>query len=528
MIRRCLLVFLFSLSVYAQDDHFVNASKLFNEGKYQSTIEELNPIEIELQKTVEGKKKLGLVYYWKALSFNRLQDFPNAITYFDLAIEHGYQKPQDFNYEYGQALFASEKFSEARVQFKKSVNRKFKVAVSLYYLGYVSSELGDNKKAYTFYRAVGLLNTPEAKEVIQAAEVQIGDIYLAESEKRKDSFKSVEKVVIPQYQRALELDRESPLANRIQEKIVTLQRKYDLMLFNLRNGRPAINPPYFIRLAQEFGFDSNVTFAPAETTVSKARQGSTFSKTDVFGRYTFYHDDYFSMAPEFRFNNTYYFNRVEEIYRNDNYLLAPAIRTSYEHTLWSRPASTIVDYDFNEARRDVNAEHQLVFSSRSHAFMIGQRFNYWVFGESTMRLRYRIFDSYIDDADASTTSLVFEQIKNLQVNTLLFYFSYDRTRVTSKVFDTDSFTFRTDFIMSRMFDLFTPSFGLGVTSTDPINDRAERGRELMLSPGFRLSKTFAKRWRANLKYDYMRNDSKDTSSFAFKKQISSLELEYLF
>ena len=176
----------------------------------------------------------------------------------------------------------------------------------------------------------------------------------------------------------------------------------------------------------------------------------------------------------------------------------------------------------------MNGTHQYDFSSRAHSFMIGQRFNYFDFGESTVRLRYRIFDSYTDSADASTTSFVLEQIKNLKVNTLLFYFSYDRTRVNSNIFDTDALTLRTDLIMSRMFDLFTPSFGMGVTTTDPINDRSNRGRELLLTPGFRLSKTFAKRWRSNFKFDYMTNDSKDKTNFDFKKHITSLELEYLF
>ena len=53
----------------------------------------------------------------------------------------------------------------------------------------------------------------------QASEMQIGDLYLEEVEKSPDAFKSVENFVIPQYEKALELDPESNLAGVIKEKI---------------------------------------------------------------------------------------------------------------------------------------------------------------------------------------------------------------------------------------------------------------------------------------------------------------------
>lgn len=160
--------------------------------------------------------------------------------------------------------------------------------------------------------------------------------------------------------------------------------------------------------------------------------------------------------------------------------------------------------------------------------MIGERFNYFESGESIARLRYRMLESYLSSSDSTLSSLVFEQIKILKINTLLFYFSYDRMRVDDKSFDTDSFTFRTDLIMARVRDWFTPSFGFSLTSTDPINARSERGRELLINPSVRLSKTFHKHWRGNLKYDYQKNISKDEDNFAYTKSIYAFELEYLF
>lgn len=505
---------------------FKTAVDFFSQGKYQSTVEELKSLETRLGPGA-SKQTLGLINYWKGICYNRLQDFSQSIASFDKSLQLDYA-PADIHYEYGQALFAAEKLSEARLQFRESLRRKFKRGVSLYYIGYISKEMGERKKAYTFLKSIEKLDEAEAVEVKQAAEMQIGDIFLEQVEKRGDAFKSIEASVIPQYQKAFEVNPESALAPIIQDKILKLQRRYDLVLFKLRNGRPTLVPPYFLRLSQEFGMDSNVTFSPAETTISKSKQSSGYSKTDFIGRYTFYHRDYLSIAPELRVNNTYYFNRVPEIYRNDNYLIAPALRTSYEHELWKRPASFLVDYDYSEARRDVNAEKKLKFSSRAHTFMIGERFNFFDGGETILRLRHRMLDSYLSDSDSKTTSLVWEQIKSYKTHTLLYFASYDMMRVKDETFDTNAFTLRGDVIFARVRDWFTPSVGLGITSTDPVNNRGGRGRELLINPSGRLSKTFKKNWRANLKADYQKNNSKDEQNFAYKKMIYAFELEYLF
>lgn len=501
---------------------YAKASSFFTQGKYESTLEEL----VSLEKTNLDNNQLGLIAYWKGICYNRVQNYPLAIESFDKSLGLAYS-PKDLNYEYGQALFASEKLQEARLQFRESLRKKFKRGVSLYYLAYISKELGDFKKAVTFYKAINRLGE-EGKDIQQAAQVQIGDIYLQQVVKTKDSYRSVEKYVIPQYRYALGLNEQSVIAPTIREKILNLQRKYDLLLFNMRNGRPVFNPPYFIRASTEIGMDSNVTFSPAETTIAKSKQSSLFGKADFLGRYTFYFEDYLSVAPELRFNRTYYFNREPEIFRNDNYLISPALRVAYEHSLWERPASILLDYDFGSARRDVNAREELDFSSRSHTITIGERFNFFASGESIIRLRQRLFESYQSESDSKTTSLIMEQVKALDAHTLLFYLSYDSTKVKSDIFDNDSLTFRTDFIMGRLGNLFTPSLGLGLSSIDPVNDRSNRGRELLINPSARISRMFGRRWRGNLKYDYQDYQSKDTDQFAYKKSIYSFELEYLF
>lgn len=533
-----MLVCLFVSAVYGQETLKIKkgtqgltflkkAAALFSEGKYTATILELKEVEQNLKNNSESNKEtLGLIAYWKGIAFARNQDFPESIESFGEALNLEYV-PEDLHYEYGQVLFASEKLPEARLQFRESLKRNFKRGVSLYYIGYISKELGERKKAFTFFKAIEKLSDEEAREVRQAAEMQIGDMFLEQVEKHPDSFRAVENYVIPQYQKAYEVNQESNLAPKIREKIVELQRKYDLVLFQMRNGRPTAYPPYFIRLAAEYGQDSNVTFNPTQTTVAKSKQSSTFGKTSAMGRYTFYYEDFFSVSPELNFSYIRYFNRVPEIYRNDNYMVSPSLRTSYEHDLWKKPASFLVDYDFSQIERDVDSEKKLKFNSRSHGLMMGERFNYFLRGDSVLRVRYRMTDSYLDTSDSKTTSMSFEQVYGLTLNTLFFYFSYDRMRMTNESYDTNSLTFRGDLIMQKIKDWFAPSLGLGLTSIDPINNE-ERGRELLINPSLRISRNFGKNWRGSLKYDYQDYRSDDEENFAYKKTITSFELEYIF
>lgn len=527
-----ILVLALAFSAFAEvevkDNMLTKASSLFSEGRFEATVEELNRVEMILKETGKASAETqGLMSYWRAICFARLRSFSSALENFERSLKLKYA-PQDIHYEYGQVLFVSERLREARHQFKESLKVGFKRGISLYYMAHISQEMGDRKTAFALYRKIQKLPPEESKEIIQAAEFQVGDIYLEQATDKKNDYQLIERIVVPQYEKAYELDKDSPLAPVIKQKITSLLKRYDLVLFQLRNGRPTQFPPYFLWIAGEYGHDSNVTFSPAETTIRKSRQSSLYAKTDMIGRYTFYHEDIMSISPELRFNATHYFNRVPEVYINDNFLIAPAVRTSYEHTLWNKPASFLLDYEYSEAHRDVNAEKNLEFSSRTHALVVGERFNYFKAGESTLRLRYRVLDSYINRSDSSTMSVNFEQIVPIKLNTLLIYSSFDMMRVQEESFDTNAFTLRGDLFMTPVRNWFTPSVGFAITTTDPINDRSNRGLEILINPSARISRAFGTNWRANLKYDYLKNNSKDADDFAFSKTITAFELEYLY
>lgn len=514
------------ISASDKNTHFLKASELYKQGRYEAVSAELKLVENKL-KASNDEENLALLYYWQGIISNRLNEFPEAVIYFDKAIKSGY-KSEDINYELGQALFASDSLKRARAQFAKSYKRKYKKAVSLYYIAYISKELRDSKKAYKYFNTIEKLPEPERNEVLQAARMQVADMYLARAEEHPDQFRVIENHVIPKYESALEVDKKSTLAPMIREKIVSLQKKYDLMYFQMRNGRPLIRPPYFFKISQELGQDTNVIFNPNETTVSRSKQDSTFTRTDIFGRYTFYHHDYFSISPELRFNNIYYFNRIPEIYRNDSRIYSAALRNAYEYDSMGRPASILFDVDYIEVHRDIRQKKSLQYNSSAITYMTGLRLNFWDRGETIARLRYRTFDSFSDFTDSKTISASVEQVVSFTQDTLLLYTSLDRTRVDFDFFDTNSFTVRADYIISRFRDIVVPIIGVGVTRVDPIRDRPGRGIETLVNPSVRLIKTLGKNWRGILKYDTQKYDSGDPFAFAYKKSVYSFELEYLF
>ena len=505
------------------------ARDFFKDGKYSATREALNALGGTLKNQGGNKALVGLVAYWTGITANRQQEYAESIPAFERALSLDY-KPTDIYYEYGQALYAAEKLPEARNAFRESLKRGHKRAVSLYYIGFISQTLQDNKKAVTFYRAIQKLPKAEQEDTVQAAEMQIGDIYLEQAEKHPDAFKVVQTYVIPQYQAAIEINPDSSLVPDIKAKIIELQQKYELVLFRMRNGRPTSIPPYFLRFVQDITYDTNPVFAAEETTNSEAKQGSLVSKTEAFGRYSYYYKNIMSFSPELRMNYTRHLKREEEIYRNDNWVFAPALRTSYEHTVKNKPASILVDYDYVYSNRDRDAEEELKFNSRVQTFSFGERIVGLIGnGETTFRFRLRTFDSFADTSDSKMQGVALEHVAPSQSGKLwILNVTYDKTTVEDEAFNTNIFSVRGDVILpaTKSWNL-TPQFGLGLSFADPVNN-PDRGNELTINPSMRISKPMWKRYRLSFHADYMQNDSKDRDNFAYKKTFYGFELEYIF
>lgn len=501
----------------------------FEAGEYKNTILELEHFETTLRTSRKMTKNLqGLIYYWRAITYKRINEFPQALDYFRKAIGLNVDIA-DVYYEYAQTLYTSEELDKAAVAFRISAKKNYKRAVSLYYLAYIQQSLKNYKQALKAYKLIEKTKDPEKEEIIQAVQMQIGDIYYELAKNRRDAVAAMEDIVVPQYKRALAINAESNISDEIKKKILEIKRVFELVMFKLRNGRPTVQPPYFLRLSQGITHDSNVIFSPDDTANNTPTTSSMISRTDVMGRYTFYYKNYLAIAPELRGSYTRHFERtVPQIFANDNYGYTVALRTYYEVTRFNKPASWLFDYEYNYNARDVNQNKSLVFNSKAHVLMFGHRFNYFDRGESIVRYRLRNTTNQNDQVSSKTHSFTFEQSVFMAAgHTLLLFNSYDMLRANDSNNDNNTLTLRGDYIMPRWFDYATPTFALSTSIVDTMKQSSTRGTEILIAPSFRLTKTFKRKFRVNLKYEYSQNSS-DDPNFEYKKHVYGLDFEYLF
>jgi hypothetical protein len=93
--------------------------------------------------------------------------------------------------------------------------------------------------------------------------------------------------------------------------------------------------------------------------------------------------------------------------------------------------------------------------------------------------------------------------------------------------DNNALTLRADYILPRIGEWGTPSFGLGVSLTDTMEQSGARGLETTVSPSLKLTKSFARKYRWNLKYDMIKNSSK-SADYKFSKNIYGFDIEYVY
>lgn len=493
----------------------------FKKGDYQDAITSLKKFEKDPEHT-------NFSVYWQAISYSKLQKFDEAIEYFRKAdsLKLNYN---DLYYEYGQALYAANKMEAAKKSFERSAAKNFKKAVSLYYVGFISQTLGDYKGAIAAYKKIDQLTKAEKMETLQAAFYQLGEIYLIQAEKETNKVKFIKRYVIPQYKLAFNVDQGTPIAGEIARKISEIEEKHGIIIARMINGRPTIRPRHYLKLSQIFNYDTNVILEANAVSNKAQYKDSWYSKTEGMARYGIYANKRYSLFPEAKINYTQYFDRQNvSVYKNDNYTITSALRNNYEYNLFNKMSTTIFDLDYVYNERDVRQIKELSFNYYYYTFMLGEKLNFLKYGETILRIKKKYFYSYSDLSDSKTESFVFEQTLNLPHNNVLMLSSNnDFSKVRSETQNTRSYAYRFDWITPRLWDLFTPTISFGYTINNPYKQKESRGLEKQYAPGFKLTRGFGQ-LRANFKYDYTRNISKDKTAYDYTKHVGGVEFEYLF
>lgn len=503
--------------------------KVFNSGDYPKALSYLDNLDRKASQFADQQQEVkGLVAYWKGLTKVKMNEFPDAIKHFKEAIALDYDA-KDLHYELAQAYYISEELKAARSEFRKSVKINYKSAVSLYYMAFISQQLGDIKKAVAYYNAIEKLPTSEKKEVLQAARMQVGDIYLKRVERLPDSFKAVEEYVIPQYESALDWDPDSTMAPEIKAKIEALQRKYNLVLFKMRNGRNTTRPPYFIKANLAYNYDNNVNTLDEESlSDSDVDVASSYYTVGTFGRYTFYPNDTFSISPELIFSHTKYLSDEESIFLNDNQSLTLNLKTTFEHFFKKKPATFYFDIGQTISRDDADADGTLQNNTTTNSLTLSEEFQYFENSPSIFRLKTASTTDQEDETlNYNTNSFIYEQLVTIGSYSFYLYSSYDMSRYPDyESLDTNANTIRLDWIPPALSTLFNSSIYVSRTGTDYIENE-DKGTTSLISWGFNLNRPLSS--NLFIYFDFTSSSQSaplDTDNYS--KQTYAFTLDYFY
>jgi tetratricopeptide (TPR) repeat protein len=524
-----LLLFIFSSTLSAQVERTTGSAalkkiyELFDNGQYLETVDALNELEGKLKN--KKSQTAGIIHYWRGLALARTNEFEDAAKSFGRAIKVGY-KPKDIYYEMGQALYVAEKLRPAVAAFQNSIKRGYKKAVSLYYIGFLYQQNKRRKKAITYYKMIERLPEEESKDVLQASRTQIGDIYLEQAKRLPDSFVAVEEYVIPQYEKAIEADEDSEMANELRIKVRKLMRDYDLLLFQLRNGKQTAIPRYFLSANILTGYNTNVN-ADSDTEIEalEGEAGGIFNTLSTFGRYTFYPSSSFSVAPEFSAGYTKYHSTDELITANDSAFYTFGLQMTYEHIYFNRPATFYIDVDYT-GNNAPDENGTMAASTTDTLLILSEELRFWKNHISVFRLKYLQSTAEEVANSFTTSSFVYEHISSFGAFTLLHFFSYDMsTYAENEASNNNILTYRIDLLMPTILFL-TPSFNYTYAQTSTPNVDGSDPTTLH-SIGGALTKQLNRKWYMTFNYGYATNQA-TLDEDTYTAITTSLAFEYVY
>ncbi|MBF0312708.1 MAG: tetratricopeptide repeat protein [Oligoflexia bacterium] len=475
------------------------------------------------------KELMATLNYFEGLSFNKLQQFDKSVEAFDRAVAEGVSAP-DVYYEQGQALYASQDLQKARKAFALSVKNEYLVPSSYYYIGHITQVLEQYHLALKYYKRI----SGATPDVAQAAGFQIAEVILAQAEKRPAPGEIVKDYVIPQYEKAYNVDESSSLAGEIQRKIAELKEKYDLNEFKLVSGRTVSPKSYNVILKESLSYDSNVTTEAESASPKAAHIDSIINKTDLNSKKRFLFKRRVQLTPQLRLTHTRHNSHRAngDIVKNDAYTLQPQFESSVEHKAFGNMASFVFEGDYNHAQKNVFKNGKYHFYSRTYSLGVGEKLRPFggILGESTLKYKYKLYYGREKSGTTYTHTLSYSQPFNFASKQMLLGFaSADFTQApNNKLNSQNVYTFRGDYIVPEFFFSTILTGALSYTLTDTRRQNRSRGTEQTINPSLSLAKSFAKYWEFTFRYDYTNNVSRNKAANAYHKHVWSTDLQLSF
>lgn len=520
-----LLSLLVSFNTNAEGTGLNEFNQFTKNGQYSKALTALNNVD-------ESALPNGQKFYLTAITNSKLQEFDNAIKNFELAIKAN-NNSADIYYEYGQALYAANELKASRKAFSQSVERKFNVPASMYYVAHISQILEEFITAKDSYTAL-LKNKEADTKMKQIARFQLAETLLSiMREKVKNPIeleKGVDKYIIAMMQQSYNADKSSPLAQDIIARIREIQKEFGLDPDLLKNGRRVSPKRYSGYFSQKIKFDDNISLTNEENNVQASKKESYIFETEVFSKRDFIFKKKFIVSPEVRINFSQHSDQDSpEVYQNDALAIYLNLKNRYEHTVKNQPAAFLLDFEFSNTMKDWNQKHKREAYAKSFNIGIGEAFSYFSFGDTSLKLKRKSYTGENEAISNTTYAISGDQTVSLANQNLLIALVelnlVDNFNNTSS--NTNSLLARIDYLIPEIMPKYTLALALSTTVTDTLEQDAARGTEFTLNPSADLSKEINQKMKISINYDFTKSKSKQ-SDYSYSKNVFSTEFRYSF
>lgn len=502
-----------------------NAMVAFKQGAYHQALD-------HLQKLNSNQRQTPAVLYWSGAAEHKLQRFDRAAIYLRMVLEKDFpnQYP-DAAYLLGQSYYAMQDFTHAGWAFQKSIERKYKIAASNYYLGYCAKTNKQDKRALEKFQKVIDLDDEELQ---QSAMFEIGEVWnaTAQETKLKDhQLEIYEKHAIPAYEKTIGFDHDSVIATQAEGRLAEILSKFSGLKKQTKTGTPLPIQPWVLRASEDIKYDSNVVNQPDDRVLKVTNTASFLSKTAGFGKYEFFLSNWLALTPELSIDLTYHSARGDpNIYSNDNWNFNPALRSRLEHFIGTNTrAAGLIEYEYAYSLRDYLAKYTQSYYSRSSNFIFGERVEYFKFGSTTFKANLKLSENsnlLLNFLGLGASLLQNWKISNHLLDTTV---SFESQRAKDSLYDQKNYKFTLGYHTPEIFWKTTMDLSFVFLLIDTMNQKDTRGYEKNYSPSLTLTRFIKKdRWSVSLNYGFTRNDSKDTVNYAYSKHTVGVGTQYTF
>ena len=302
------------------------------------------------------------------------------------------------------------------------------------------------------------------EKILQISSFQYAETLLSlrrmEKNLNNDLATYINQTIIPKLKEAKEIDSLSNVSTDIQKRITELTQEFDLDPNVLKNGRKVYPKPISGYVLQRAKFDDNVSLINEENNVQQSMRESFIFETELLAKHERVFNRSIIVTPEMRLTFIQNSDQANpEVYQNDSAIIALNLKNKYEHNLFSTPASFLFDLEYLNTLKDWKQTHTRQAYASSLTYTLGERFAYFNFGDTTIRLKSKRYKGKNESISNNSITISADQtVALISQNLLILLLEADLVdNYNNKPTSTNSYLARVDYLINNIVPQYTLS-----------------------------------------------------------------------